>query len=31
MKLKYAKAVARMVVGQKTNMAVDYGMKVKVN
>jgi hypothetical protein len=29
--MKYAKAVARMVVGQETNIAVDYGRKAKIN
>jgi hypothetical protein len=28
---EYTNAMARMVVGQETNMAVDYGMKVKIN
>jgi hypothetical protein len=31
LKLKYAKAMTRMVVGQETNMAVDYRMKAKIN
>jgi hypothetical protein len=31
MELKYAKAMARMVVGHETNMAVDYGTKAKIN
>jgi hypothetical protein len=29
MKLKYAKAMVRVVVGQEINMAVDYGTKDK--
>jgi hypothetical protein len=29
--LKYAKAIAGMVVGQETNMAVDYRTKAKIN
>jgi hypothetical protein len=31
LKLKYAKAMARMVVRHETNMAVDYGTKAKIN